>query len=104
MSAILRPPSGHLGFCRRCGNAGSERVAPGPQGLYLITLEIVFKYKNTLTNVGNSLRTDLIIQDQCFSNYCIDGCAMVSLFRKYFESLTQPLQIYFLLTVTNSSQ
>ena len=32
-SAILWPPNGHFGFCRRCGIAGGERV---PLGWYYL--------------------------------------------------------------------
>ena len=33
-SAILGPPGGHFGFCRRCGVAGGERVPLAPLGWY----------------------------------------------------------------------
>ena len=35
-SAILGPPGGHFGFCRRCGIAGGERVPPQSLGWYSI--------------------------------------------------------------------
>ena len=33
-SAILGPPGGHFGFCKRCGIKGCERVPPSPLGWY----------------------------------------------------------------------
>ena len=39
-SAILGPPGGHFGFCRRCGVAGGERVPPAPLGWYFISFFI----------------------------------------------------------------
>ena len=41
-SAILGPPGGHLGFCRRCGVAGGERVPPLPLGWYSWDIEACF--------------------------------------------------------------
>ena len=37
-SAILGPPGSHIGFCRRCGVAGGERVPPSPLGWYLLLM------------------------------------------------------------------
>ena len=34
LSAILGPPSGHFGFCRRGGVAGGELVPSAPLGWY----------------------------------------------------------------------